>query len=352
MSAKSHRLLQIYALLKHRPVTIEYLKWWAIKNNIQISERTFYRDLTVLENSVLTEGEHIIVSTGEKNKKTWKIEYRGDDKLTVFDINSYLLFRNFLFRHLVESRIDSLHRIEEIFYKTYSKSRFEDFASYSENQLQSTRFGEFHGEERYSKSLEDILWAIRNHREIEIIKSDFDITSISKSVMLPMKFLPMKLVYHRGVVHLGGYEKTQKKLIILALFQISEYKLTNTAFKNEKLLKDFDTEMLSRFGITENRDSETYDIELEFSELTGNFVKTEFWHATQKFAQKKNGNFTMTMHCGINRELVGWIFMWMTNIRVINPPILKEIVLNKYLEVISDVENEKPLLSNNSFRVK
>jgi len=45
MSEKSQRLLKIYNLLKRRPVTIESLKTWAEDHHIQISERTFYRDL-------------------------------------------------------------------------------------------------------------------------------------------------------------------------------------------------------------------------------------------------------------------------------------------------------------------
>lgn len=60
----------------------------------------------------------------------------------------------------------------------------------------------------------------------------------------------------------------------------------------------------------------------------------------------------MTMHCGINRELVGWIFMWMTNVRVLNPPVLRQILLDKYREVLDDYATEKPLVSNNSFRAK
>lgn len=352
MSTKSQRLLKIYALLRHQPVTIEILKHWAARNNISISERTFYRDLQVLERSVLMPDEEIVVAVGEKNKKTWKIEYRGNDKLTEFDINSYLLFSNFLPLPLVKSRTESLNRIRDVYYKSYSKSRFEDFASYATNQLSSTRFGEFHGDEGYAKLLEDLLWSIRTNREVELLKVDFDITSISKSVAFPMKFLPIKLLYHRGVVHLGGYEKKSKKLILLALSQITKYKLTNVPFKCLPLLKKFDEEMLNRFGITENMNNDIYDIELEFSEMLGCFVKNDYWHPTQKFVQKENGNFIMSMHCGINRELVGWIFMWMTNVRVLNPTILKEIVLDKYREVITDYETEKPLVSNNSFRAE
>lgn len=352
MSTKSQRLLKIYALLRHQPVTIEILKHWAARNNISISERTFYRDLQVLERSVLMPDEEIVVAVGEKNKKTWKIEYRGNDKLTEFDINSYLLFSNFLPLPLVKSRTESLNRIRDVYYKSYSKSRFEDFAAYATNQLSSTRFGEFQGDIHYAKTLEDMLWCLRNHRELDLCKVDFDITSISQSVVFPMKFLPIKLVYHRGVVHLGGFDKESQKLILLALSQITEYRLTNHPFRHESLLSHFEAEMQSRFGITETMNGEVYDVKLEFSEALGCFIKDNYWHPTQQMEQQKNGNFIMTMRCGINRELVGWIFMWMTNVRVISPPELKECVMAKYREVVDDYEKDKPLVSNNSFRAE
>lgn len=347
---KSERLLKIYARLKRSPATIEMLQEWACRNGIEISDRTLYRDMQHLENFMLLDGERLVVSKGEKNKKTWKIEFRGNDRLTEFDINSYLLFTNFLPRSIAESRTASLDRIKEVYYQTYSKSRFQDFASYAIDQLKSTRFGEFQGNEHYAKTLEDMLWSMRNRRELDIRKVDLDITSLSRSVLFPMKFLPVKLVYHRGVVHLGGFDKKSKKLILLALSQITEYKLTNIPFKNTLLLKKYEDEIIKRFGITENQDDEVYDIELEFSEILGHFVKNDYWHPTQKCIQKENGNFIMTMRCGINRELVGWIFMWMTNVRVLKPKILKDIMLKKCQEILSDYESAKPLISNNTFR--
>lgn len=352
MPAKLQRLLKIYSLLKSQPVTVEILKKWAHKNNINISERTFYRDLLALETTVLAPGETIVVTTGEKNKKTWKIQYMGDDVLTEFDINSYLLFSNFLPSSIVEARIESLKRIREIFYKSYSKSRFEDFAAYSHDQLDTTKFGEFHGDEGYAKKLEGLLWSIRSHRQLVIKRAAYDITSLSRSVNFPLTFLPLKLVYHRGVVHLGGFDKESQKLILLALSQITEYRLTNQPFRHESLLSHFETEMENRFGITENMNSEVYDVKLEFSEALGCFIKDNYWHPTQQMQQQKNGNFIMTMRCGINRELVGWIFMWMTNVRVISPPKLKECVMAKYREVVDDYEKDKPLVSNNSFRAE
>ena len=69
MSEKSKRLMMIYSRLKSGPVTIDMLQNWAQKNDIQISARTFYRDLYDLENSVIPSNEKLVVVIGEKNRR-------------------------------------------------------------------------------------------------------------------------------------------------------------------------------------------------------------------------------------------------------------------------------------------
>jgi hypothetical protein len=306
-----------------------------------------------LENSLILEDERLIVTEGEKNKKTWKIEYsESKTKLTEFDINSYLLFKNFLPLPVVLSRQKSLDNIENLFYSTYSKSRFEDFMTVADRQIEGSHFYEVADIISYQKILEDVIWSIQNKREMQILAVRYDYTSIASSVTFPLDFLPVQLLYHRGVVHVSGFLKGKKKLIILALEQIKTYKLTNKMFDNKPLLQLLEKKMLKRFGITENLDKNIYDIEIEFSELTGTFVKNQNWHPTQKFEKLENGNLLMKLHCGINRELVGWIFQWMSNAKVCKPLVLKEILAAKFREILQTYEQDSDIVSNNSFRAQ
>lgn len=130
------------------------------------------------------------------------------------------------------------------------------------------------------------------------------------------------------------------------------YKITNDMFDSKKLLRKMDKEMLKRFGITGNMTKEVYDIEIEFTEMTGTFVKNQFWHPTQSFSQLPNGNYLMKLHCGINRELVGWIFQWMSNVKVRQPQILVDVVKDKYKEVLKSYDIDTEMVSNNTFRPK
>lgn len=191
MPKKSERLLQIYSRLKQSPVTIEIIRNWAAKSGIAISERTFYRDLAELEKNILPKGETITTTIGEKNKKTWKIEYdHGETRLDHFDINSYLLFKNFLALPVVNARQKSLEKIENLFYQTYSKSRFEELTTIAASQIRNSHFYEVEDSTRYEKLLDDCIWCIQNRRELEILRVGYDHTSLPASRSFPAVLQP------------------------------------------------------------------------------------------------------------------------------------------------------------------
>lgn len=345
--------MRIYSRLRRGPITIDIIKAWARKNDIQVSERTLYRDLKEIEQSIMPEGERIVVIEGEKNKKTWKIEYHNSaDKLNDFDINSFLLFKNFAPLVLVSARSKSLYKIENMFYTYYSKSRFEHLATVADFQIAGTDFYEFSHAEDYQQVLEDCVWSVQHKREMLIKSILYDHTSIAANVTFPIYLLPLQILYHRGCIHVAGLIKNTHKPIVIALEQFDDYELTNHMFDNTQLLPLLVQEMNKRFGITENMNDKVYDIAIEFSQFTGSFVANHFWHPSQQFTQRKNGNILMTMTCGINRELVGWIFQWMSNAKVLRPRCLQALVKDR-LEAVSKLYTHQQVLqSNNIFRAQ
>lgn len=351
MSEKSKRLMMIYSRLKSGPVTIEMLSNWASKNEVQISSRSFYRDLYDLENSVIPANEKLVVSVGEKNRKTWKIEYVNEEEpLTEFDVNSYILFQHFLPLSITSSRQGSIEKMRRLFYQKYSKSQFENFVNVAKSQIKASHFYEGSVFTDYHKILDDCIWSIQYKREIQLLEVNYDYTSVYAHLKFPRAFLPIQILYHRGVVHVSGYLKENNQLLILGLEQIEKYKLTNDPFDNINFVQNLEIELSKRFGITQNIDDEVYDIELEFTERTGTFVSKQFWNESQEFGQLENRNILMRMRCGINRELIGWIFQWMSNVKVLKPDVLRNIVIAKYKEISTSYEIDNPLVSNNSFR--
>jgi len=140
------------------------------------------------------------------------------------------------------------------------------------------------------------------------------------------------------------------ELILLAIEQIVELKILNSKFSRTNIEPFLEKRLKENFGVTHNIDDELYDIVIEFAKETGDFVSRHTWHPTQNFKVLKSGNYLMTMHCGINRELIGWIMMWMSNARVKGPKTLQNMVADKMRHALSYYEEDKPLIFNNTFR--
>jgi predicted DNA-binding transcriptional regulator YafY len=351
MSDKASRLLRIYSRLRRGPVTIEVIKEWAKRSHIEVSERQLYRDLKEIEQSVNLEGEQVIVYDGEKNRKTWKVEFKDSKtNLPLFDIDTFYLLKHFAPLTLIAARKESLEKIEDLLYRQISQSSIQKNAMAISGAVKSSHFYDYPYEYKEHKLLEDCIWAIQNQRKLILNEILYDHSSLSASTLFPMHFLPLLILYRRGCIHLCGLIESSKKLVILALEQIFEYETTNEMFDASLWIECMEEQLNNRFGITENIDNNLYDVEIEFSELTGNFVKTHYWHHSQRFQQIANGNWLMKMHCGINRELVGWIFQWMSNAKVVKPLLLEKMVRDKLNDTLQLYISEKKLFSNNVFR--
>jgi predicted DNA-binding transcriptional regulator YafY len=354
MSEKASRLLRIYQKLKKGPITIDNLIHWAKKNNIEVSERSLYRDMDELALLPLEDGEELKVTTGEKNKKTWKIEYNNSrNEFNVYDLYSFYLLRNFSPLAITVSRQKTLDKFEQFFYSGFSKSKFEKTAAIAENALANTHFFESSYSDQYHTLLEECIWAIQNQRKmiIENLRNDF--TSLPDNIDFPLSFLPLQVIYHRGSLHLSGMlNHNQDDIMLFSISQLDKYSLTNEMFDTGNILERYNELMGQRFGITTNIDDRVYDIEIEFSALTASFVVHHFWHPSQQFSYLENGNCRFSLRCGINRELAGWVFQWMDNAKVIEPKILRDLVEEKIRSLSRLYSEDGYPRSNNVFKRK
>jgi predicted DNA-binding transcriptional regulator YafY len=155
-------------------------------------------------------------------------------------------------------------------------------------------------------------------------------------------FQPIQILIHRDSYYVGGYNIVKKCIQIFGINQIEKVTLSNQCELLAERTKLFDDELNKRFGVSKNINEHTYKIVLEVSSVLAGFIKNHQWHVTQKFS-KKNGNTLMHLECGINRELLGWLFQWMYNIRVVEPEILK-FYYEKTLNEIQNNKNSKPTL--------
>lgn len=346
---KIKRLLKIYNRIKSGPITIDSLKEWIAQHDISVSDRTLYRYLTEIESFLLPEGEKMVVVKGEKNKKTWKIEFSKSQKgLTEFDLNTYFLLKNYAPLSLISSRRKSLQKLQTAFYQLQSKSSFERYSAVSDSLLIATHFHEQPFTDGFNTILQECIWAVQNQRKLKILEIKDDYTSRSPLIKTPLIMYPLQLIYHRGCIFLAGLTEALYPLV-MGISQLYKYELTNELFDGSNYLPKLEQELTMRFGISENVNAEVYDIEIEFSAFTGSFVSKHHWHHSQQITILDNGNYLMSLRSGINRELVGWIFQWMSNARVIKPQLLKDLVTQKLKDIEDIYLKDNPLESNNSY---
>jgi hypothetical protein len=342
MPEKAIRLNRLYCKLKKGAVTIDALVKWASLNGIEISPRTLYRDMEEIEKFAIDNGHELVSWNGEQNKKYWKLQDRGkENNPTINDLISLQLLKNFVPLCLSNKRLRTLENSMETLLLAQKNTAFERCGVFLPHNIASTNFSERSYSDKQEKLLEDLAWAIQQNKEIVITSVANDYTSLPPNLSYPLKLMPVQIIYHRGSIHLGGLVANTHMVFLIAIEQLEEFELTNKTFPSKETAAHYQRIMNNRFGITENINEEVYDIRLEFPLPTGNFVAEHSWHHSQQFEKLENGNILMKLRCGINRELVGWLYQWMGNVIIHGP----EILISKYQVQLSIIKENLTLAS-------
>jgi predicted DNA-binding transcriptional regulator YafY len=206
------------------------------------------------------------------------------------------------------------------------------------------------------------------YNDLEKIKLIKNIIKESKSVLISrlindetgdnfnftttnISFIPLRIINHRGTYFVGGFNNNKKCIQIFGINQLENLIISKHTKNQEELIKKLNIELYNRFGVSKNINSETYTIKIQISSVLAGFIKKHHWHESQKFI-KRSGITLMVLNCGINRELLGWLFQWMYNIRIIEPKILNDYYEKTIIEIQNNSVSKIPLVYRNIFTEK
>ena len=329
------RLHFIYQLLEIEPRTVQDICKELTLKGFTVANRQIYNDLVQLEKNYLRNNQALQITTGQHNQKTYRLVYTDISiAVTGFDVNSYQLSRLSMTTYITEGRGESINKFRDIVAKKIMHLSKTKYAALPLEQNFNSHFFERKYTTDFNQMSEDIIWSIANNKIIEIANIYGDATNVSSDITYPFKLKPLLLVYHNGAYYTAGFIAKNNLFITIDLSKIVAYNITNQTFAHKKMLPIAKAELQKRFGLTANIDNELYNIELEFSSITGEFLSHYNWHTSQSFTRLKNGNYRMKMYCGINRELFGWIFRWLGNVKIIGPHKLKDLYLQQ-LDIIN-----------------
>jgi predicted DNA-binding transcriptional regulator YafY len=346
-------LFNLYKRLQRGPCTIDILKRWKNTMGYRFSDRTLYRYLAELRTAMQSSGEQFVETIGEKNKQVWKIvQQKPEEKLSLFDVNAYYLFKNFIPRSIYTGRKSSFEKIERTLFSQLGDNKFENLAEAGELHYFTSNFYDIGYKQPEHEELEHVIWALQNSRKLYILPAGENSSAFPDDIISTDALLPLKLVFHRGLIHIAVYNESTHKTQLIPFDKSYRFEITNNTFNKKKYSAQIENFITTHFGVTENINQKVYTIHLEFSSRTGAFVKEIHWHSSQKITKLANGNWKFTMRCGINRELAGWIFQWMSNVKVIAPAVLKEMVIEKHRHCLRILNGEEALSYNNTFMNK
>lgn len=347
------RLHFIYQLLEIEPRTVQDICKELAKAGYTTANRQIYNDLLQLEKSYLRKNQQLQITTGQHNQKTYRLVYTDSSiSVTGYDVNSYQLSRLSMTTYITEGRGDSINKFRDIVAEKIMHLSKTKYTTLPIEQNFNSHFFERKYSAEFNKISEDIIWSIANNKIIEIVDIYGDATAVTKEITYPIKLKALLLVYHNGAYYTAGFTEKKNEFLTIDLSKIVAYNITNQTFAHKKALPLAKAELQKRFGLTGNIDKEVYDIELEFSSITGEFLSHYHWHESQTFSILKNGNYRMKMHCGINRELFGWIFRWMGNVKIIGPQKLKELYLEQLTIINKNYATNQSLSYTNIFKPK
>ena len=362
MSCKIERLIRIYNRLRRGPVTVDILHKWTKQTEIIVSPRQLHRDLQELCNLKLNEDEKVVMEElGDKNQKIFKLIFTNNDeeKLDDYDLNTYNLLRNFAPWSIIEARKSSLEKIDTLLYKQISNHKTERTFKTIEHS-RSTQFYEYLHFGEVQDKIEEIIWAINNNKQIIIKVWALDMFLFHKQdgqfmdnpkAITSLLINPICLLHHRGEI---GFCFTLASTNEFWYFTITQYftiQLTNNSFCRKEAEDIFETEMSKRFGIHNTIDDKVFDIELQVNPQISNYIKHFFWHKTQEF--RMEGDYLiMTMKCGISVELIGWIAMWLDQIKVLQPLELQQKMMEQLLLIQQLYTKNSPASFNSNFYTK
>lgn len=345
MAKQIERIMKLYNHLKTGAFTKSQLLDFLGKE--KGFDRQLGRELNDIEAFCLKEDEQLVITN--TRPKTYRIVVdNAYPELTKEELQTYQLQYLTTPAFIISHKKDSLEKTRKYLSLIINKN-IETAAD--DTTFCNTHFGEADYDSAFSKKLNEFIRAAKERKKMRIKTQNYDATSTPNNLKLPMLFFPLRILYHRGRFYAGGLTDG-KQYLMLDIFHLEDFVVLQSKF-SEKWIGEFEREKEKRFGITENINDKVYDIKLEFTSATGHFVKHTFWdqlNSSISFRPLENNNWEMSFKCGINRELVGWIFMWMSNVKILAPNVLIDLFLKEAAEITAVYESGTRLTYHNNFR--
>lgn len=347
MQRKSERLFRIYQRLKTVPQTIDELYRWSQHVDLGIGKRSLYRYLEELEVAMNEPGFELIVTNHDAKERRWQVvsTKRNTDRKAA--IRSFYLLKNLSGKHLHSVSSGYLETLER---EINQSNEPEHRDGLLHDHLIVTGWAEAEYAQEDTAILLQLLQAIENKEYVtlELLPQ----LSAEQPINGHHDWSVHYLVNHRGSLYAAALRKSNNRFHFLDIESIRSVNGTRRKFRNHPRRKEVQKELSRRFGIT-NGNGPVYQVSIRFyASLPGRkdgmnnpFIEKRSWHPTQKFKYDDDGYVILQFKSQLNRELLGWLFMWLDHIKVLGPPQLVDLIQRKLNDMQAVLNGREPLKS-------
>ena len=349
MQRKSERLFRIYQRLKTVPQTIDELFRWSNHVDLGIGRRTLYRYLEELESSIHEPGYEVIITNHETKEKRWQVvkNKRAKDHQRVQAIHSYYLLKNLSGKHIHSLSAGYLDELEQEFNQNNEPDHHNNILH---NHLIVTGWAEANYSRADTEILLMLLHAIekREYVSLEFLPQ----LSAEQPVAGNHEWSVHYIINHRGSLYVAAIQHGQSVFRFLEIESIVKAVPAKRRFRKHPSRSVVEKELSRRFGITAG-EGPVYKIVVLFHAsdtdngrgMSNPFIEKRTWHSTQQFKYRKDGFIELHFKSQLNRELLGWLLMWMDHIKVQSPPQLISLLDKKLDDIKSVIKGRAPIKS-------
>ncbi|PKQ67667.1 helix-turn-helix transcriptional regulator [Raineya orbicola] len=172
------------------------------------------------------------------------------------------------------------------------------------------------------KWLADILWAIKNYKQIQ-----FDYQKFSQNEAETRTLHPYLLKEFKGRWYVIGYNPDKERIATFALDRIKTLKISDfSVLYPEKLGFEAEDFYQNCYGITRLPNEKIEKIVLSFSPWVGHYLKSKPLHHTQKILIDTEQEFCISLKLIINPDLVSELLSFGKNVKVLAPERLQAMI--------------------------
>ncbi|GAB4559006.1 MAG: WYL domain-containing protein [Anaerolineae bacterium] len=116
------------------------------------------------------------------------------------------------------------------------------------------------------------------------------------------------------------------------MFKVDRIREATLLDERYQIPDDFDLEAYlgSTWGIMRGEAGEPVDVVLRFEQEAGSWVSEEYWHPSQQVEEQPDGSVLFRLHVAVTPELVNWLLYYGRRVEVLEPPELRERVVEEH----------------------